>query len=539
MDSVYLEAPSDLAEPDSSDESDFPELEGYEKIMEKKSKKDWKTTEAKCGFGYSGHGESTLRRKRANEWKKVEESAKMRKTPQAEMMRQFVRSGTPRNVAAAAVPIPALMPVLAQEAGKALPSTPGSTMTLSMPTSGHDGSKQLIAGSSTGEAAASNLPDQHPLSDGDEVFTGYLSDLENIDDESVLEDELSMRNDNLSDVEDNNLLLSPENATVHAPGIPPIPEFHPLPVLPPPKCCKHVVTVHAARAAAQAEQKHELSEALVIIDKLLRSKRTDFMRGNGLQAKRAHALQSYLMLVVKKGKNGMDASAIAAEAQGFSAKWGSHLDFSQQKMIPAASKAYLQTVLEDEMPKGLKQYMEHELFPHIHLSPGKKGVSLTTCCSILAQEGFQYTEHAKGMYYDGHERPDVVVYRQDTFIPQLMALRPRVIEYVVSDVDKEVQKIPPNYVERRVALVVQDEMTCQQNDGAKSSWILDGKSLEYGKNYEGYWTGEMFIDQLRDKIIPALEARLGPGIQAAFLIDNSQGHAAYPKDVLLTSRMNL
>jgi len=48
-----------------------------------------------------------------------------------------------------------------------------------------------------------------------------------------------------------------------------------------------------------------------------------------------------------------------------------------------------------------------------------------------------------------------------------------------------------------------------------------------------------FRNQLQDKIIPAFESAHGPGYQALFVIDNSQGHAAYPEDALLVSRMNL
>ncbi len=45
--------------------------------------------------------------------------------------------------------------------------------------------------------------------------------------------------------------------------------------------------------------------------------------------------------------------------------------------------------------------------------------------------------------------------------------------------------------------------------------------------------------QLVEKIIPAFERAHSPMNQALFLIDNSQGHAAYAVDALLTSRMNL
>lgn len=45
--------------------------------------------------------------------------------------------------------------------------------------------------------------------------------------------------------------------------------------------------------------------------------------------------------------------------------------------------------------------------------------------------------------------------------------------------------------------------------------------------------------QLKEKIIPTFERLHGPQYQALFLIDNSQGHAAYAEDALLATRMNL
>ncbi|KAF7309325.1 hypothetical protein MIND_00302800 [Mycena indigotica] len=50
---------------------------------------------------------------------------------------------------------------------------------------------------------------------------------------------------------------------------------------------------------------------------------------------------------------------------------------------------------------------------------------------------------------------------------------------------------------------------------------------------------QLFVKQLKEKIIPAFEAAHGPGYQALFMIDNSQGHSAYSEDALLAQRMNL
>ena len=47
------------------------------------------------------------------------------------------------------------------------------------------------------------------------------------------------------------------------------------------------------------------------------------------------------------------------------------------------------------------------------------------------------------------------------------------------------------------------------------------------------------MPHLKEKIIPTFEKLHGPGYQALFLIDNSQGHSAYAEDALLVSKMNL
>ena len=117
-------------------------------------------------------------------------------------------------------------------------------------------------------------------------------------------------------------------------------------------------------------------------------------------------------------------------------------------------------------------------------------------------------------------------YRQDSFIPQLKEYRQRLVEYVVGEVTKEKMKPVKNYVERHLVLVSHDESTSQANDGKKMSWVHKkehalkkkgvgrgihqsdvicstvgwlkpaSQSLEYRKNYEGYWNGELFVKQV-------------------------------------------
>ena len=64
------------------------------------------------------------------------------------------------------------------------------------------------------------------------------------------------------------------------------------------------------------------------IEKEVRSKKVKWAgrKGKeGLQAYRARAIKSHLQMVVRNGQKAIEASEIAAEAQGFSQKWGGRL----------------------------------------------------------------------------------------------------------------------------------------------------------------------------------------------------------------------
>jgi hypothetical protein len=202
-------------------------------------------------------------------------------------------------------------------------------------------------------------------------------------------------------------------------------------------------------------------------------------------------------------------------------------DFAAGKLLPDIAEKYGHGVVREEMPRGLKKYMEAELLLRLQLKI-KKGISLNTARRWLLKEGFSYTGHKKDVYFDGHDRPDIVAYRQKEFLPQMAMYARRMVHYVIGDVEKELETVPDNYVERRLVLCAQDEMTVQENDDEGKTWVLEnqhklkkkgvgrgihrsdmicstvghvvdgGESLEYGKSYEGYWDGEKFVKQVRE-----------------------------------------
>ena len=190
------------------------------------------------------------------------------------------------------------------------------------------------------------------------------------------------------------------------------------------------------------------ADALMKIERMLNVKKSPFHSGhNGQQARRAHAIHSYLHMLARNNRRRIDALERAAEAQGFAAGWGGrnvrawaeawvnrgelplsqrgrHIkiftlledpeiraelhsyvhsnkwtidpaklaDFTAQKMVPTVAKEYGTNLITDTIPKGLKQYLELELFPRIHMKV-TRGVSLHTARHWLHRKGFRFTEH--------------------------------------------------------------------------------------------------------------------------------------------------
>jgi hypothetical protein len=435
--------------------------------------------------------------------------------------------------------------------------------------------KPLQDQSTSHPEAASDMAPENPI-----IFphvpdwTGYLSDLSSDDDECSDADSDDARTESKSDAEES---CEPQ-LSGHTASRP-----NRIPAVPPRKRQKLAIPRRVQRKEKRDERNKELRNAYDEIVKLLKSKKTKFVSGpQGLQARRSRAIEIHLRLFLENKKSFIEASERAAESQGFASHWGGRQlrswtrswinkrelpislkgrhakaysllsdpaiatdlrayvrsnkwamnpeklsQFTQKELIPPVAEKYLNEIVHDEMPRGLKKYIELELFPRIHMKVGR-GISLPTARRWLHREGFRYISHKKGLYFDGHDRADVVDYRQNGFLPKMKALEPRLVKYVVGDVEKEQYVPPQNYVKRRLVLCAHDEMTAQAHDGKEKSWVLEdqhmlrkkgvgrgihksdvicstigwlkgaSQTLEYGKNYEGYWTGELFVKQVSE-----------------------------------------
>lgn len=63
------------------------------------------------------------------------------------------------------------------------------------------------------------------------------------------------------------------------------------------------------------------------------------------------------------------------------------VEFTKGTLLPDMAKKFAENALNNEMPKGLKRYMELELFPQIHMKVGQ-GISINSAHHWLQKEGF-------------------------------------------------------------------------------------------------------------------------------------------------------
>ncbi|AYV87071.1 MAG: hypothetical protein Sylvanvirus22_10 [Sylvanvirus sp.] len=198
----------------------------------------------------------------------------------------------------------------------------------------------------------------------------------------------------------------------------------------------------------------------------------------------------------------------------------------------------------------------------IHISP-------STAQRWLKHLGFNNGEVKKGIYADGHERRDVVTYRDNVFVPQMLALKKQMTLYSSFSGLSRPPVLQPD--EKEIVWVVQDECTFAAHDARQCIWMEDGKPplrpkgsgriimiseflcpchgrmkfngrstgeiIEPGATHDGYWENKDVVRQLK-KVIPIFNA-LHPGKVALFTFDNSTNHQAKADDALVVNRLKL
>ena len=244
--------------------------------------------------------------------------------------------------------------------------------------------------------------------------------------------------------------------------------------------------------------------------------------------------------------------------------------------------------------KDFREYLETDL-----LKDTGKSVSMWFARTMLLSLGWCHKRRAKGIYYDGHERPDVREARK-VFLDKIQEFEKSMTKY--SGTDCEIVT-PPNLPagQQELVLVVHDEATVYAYENESSGWVEEGKGFDLQKKekgptvnlsmflaedtgrlrftdeqyaefkrrhpestlpqdsavfmksgaahataktgkrilgiaHNGYWTNKHVLAQV--KIAVQIFEYTHPDKKGVFIFDNSTGHNAFADDALIAHHLN-
>jgi hypothetical protein len=119
--------------------------------------------------------------------------------------------------------------------------------------------------------------------------------------------------------------------------------------------------------------------------------------------------------------------------------------------------------------EGLAKYVNEEVLPGLCFVPSPT-ISERTARRWMDEFGFEYSEVKKGMYMDGHERADVITYREE-FLERMAGYEERMIIFSGENMEEEIR----SDVNQIVILVTHDECIFSAYDGRRKLWMPKGE----------------------------------------------------------------
>ena len=299
------------------------------------------------------------------------------------------------------------------------------------------------------------------------------------------------------------------------------------------------------RAGAAAEPQRKLAPrrqltaplvaAIERIGKARTFKRSDVVGGEAIaRVEWAHARRDYkemvkvhaLRLYVKHRKLGMasrsayeEAAKVATTPSGGHVNWqtvrcwlgafisnGGRFRFDQRGRKPS-TKSYLDDEnVEMQALQWLRQQLKQMraknvaspnltvhtfwqwcngtlLKPLMDGNRALKPIGHSTAREWLLRLGFRYKGHSKSIYYDGHERADVIQDRLEKLV-QLKVLEEVTVHFGGPNCEEVIWPLLwPG--EQPVVWVSQDESSYHSNDDVKSEWAEEGKGLQIKQKSRG------------------------------------------------------
>jgi len=142
----------------------------------------------------------------------------------------------------------------------------------------------------------------------------------------------------------------------------------------------------------------------------------------------------------------------------------------KEEVVRTASRTWLmEQPIGSVTPSHFNHALNDIILPSLGMTPSKP-LCERTARRWLVKLGWTRTVLRKGVYMDGHERADVVEYREKVFLPKMKEFERRMARYE----GPELMRIEPNLLpgERELIAEFQDESCCQGNDHKTTAWYV-------------------------------------------------------------------
>jgi hypothetical protein len=153
------------------------------------------------------------------------------------------------------------------------------------------------------------------------------------------------------------------------------------------------------------------------------------------------------------------------ELRGGSRRGTTHLgDLDAQQ---AARKWLDQQKLGEVTPTTFRSALNQEILPYLNIQL-RKPLCDRTARRWLVKLGYRRIELRKGLYVDGHDRADVVEYRDKVFLPKMCEYERRMTHYKGKELVPQAPQLGPG--EKRIIALWHDESTMHAKEFKRYAW---------------------------------------------------------------------
>jgi hypothetical protein len=242
--------------------------------------------------------------------------------------------------------------------------------------------------------------------------------------------------------------------------------------------------------------------------------------------------------------------------------------------VKTAARGWLTSQKVGEVnPRRFQQALNTEILPALSITLTRP-LCERTARRWLLKLGWRLKALKKGVYMDGHERDDVVKYRNEVFLPAMAKFEEQMTKFE----GPELTKVPPVLKdgEKEIIALFHDESCLTVNDYKATAWLGPGQKIlqkkgcgrlihvsEFinpitgrlvlhdehgnivdqarkiiypGSNGDPWWDTDQLLIQIKHAIQVFEKAH--PNCVALFVFDQSSAHASLGPDALKASEMN-